>query len=50
MHAPLKQDAVLLSAGKGYAAASELLKYLQSDKAKAVIRSFGYEVQASAKD
>jgi molybdate transport system substrate-binding protein len=50
MHAPLKQDAVLLSAGKGNAAASELLKYLQSDKAKAVIRSFGYEVQASAKD
>ena len=50
MHAPLKQDAVLLNAGKGNAAAIELLKYLQSDQAKAVIRSFGYEVQAQAKD
>lgn len=43
MHAPIKQDAVLLSAGKDSPAAAALLKYLQGDKAKAVIRSFGYE-------
>ena len=42
-HAPIKQDAVLLSAGKDSPAAAALLKYLQGDKAKAVIRSFGYE-------
>ena len=43
MHAPIKQDAVLLSPGKDSPAAAALLKYLQGDKAKAVIRSFGYE-------
>ena len=43
MHAPIKQDAVLLSAGRDIPAAASLLKYLQGDKAKAVIRSFGYE-------
>ena len=43
MHAPIKQDAVLLSAGRDSPAAAALLKYLQGDKAKAVIRSFGYE-------
>ena len=43
MHAPIKQDAVLLSAGRDIPAAAALLKYLQGDKAKAVIRSFGYE-------
>ena len=43
MHAPIKQDAVLLSPGKDSPAAASLLKYLQGDKAKAVIRSFGYE-------
>ena len=44
MHAPIKQDAVLLNAGKDNPAAAALLKYLQGDKAKAVIRSFGYEI------
>ena len=44
MYTPIKQDAVLLSAGKDNPAAAALLKYLQSDKAKAVIRSFGYEL------
>ncbi|NDH54214.1 MAG: molybdate ABC transporter substrate-binding protein, partial [Betaproteobacteria bacterium] len=43
MHAPIKQDAVLLSAGRDSPAAAALLKYLQGDKAKAVIRAFGYE-------
>ncbi len=43
LHAPLKQDAILLRPGQGNAAAAALLKYLQSDSAQAVIRAFGYE-------
>jgi len=42
LHTPLKQDAVLLHAGKDNAAAQALLKYLQSEAAKTVIRSYGY--------
>ncbi len=42
MHTPLKQDAVLLNGGKDNAAAQALLKYLQGDKAKAIIRMYGY--------
>jgi molybdate transport system substrate-binding protein len=42
MHAPIRQDAVLLSRGRGNAAAQALLVYLKNDKAKKVIRSFGY--------
>lgn len=43
LHAPLKQDAVLLNPGKNNPAAAALLSYLQGDKAKAVMRSFGYD-------
>ena len=42
MHTPLKQDAVLLKAGKDNTAAIALLKYLQGDKAKTIIRQYGY--------
>ena len=42
MHTPLKQDAVLLTAGKDNVAAHALLKYLQADKAKTIIRQYGY--------
>jgi molybdate transport system substrate-binding protein len=42
LHTPLKQDAVLLNAGKDNAAAHALLKYLQGDTAKAIIQSYGY--------
>jgi len=42
MHTPLKQDAVLLNAGKDNVAALALLKYLQADKAKTIIRQYGY--------
>lgn len=45
MHAPIRQDAVILSGGKGNAAAEALMKYLKSAKAVAVIRSYGYEVE-----
>ena len=42
LHTPLKQDAVLLNAGKDNAAAHALLKYLQGDIAKAIITRYGY--------
>jgi len=44
MHAPIRQDAVLLNKGKDSEAARALMQYLRSDKAKALIRSFGYEI------
>ncbi|MDQ3187838.1 MAG: molybdate ABC transporter substrate-binding protein [Pseudomonadota bacterium] len=42
MHQPIRQDVTLLSTGRDNAAAEALLKYLRTDKAKTVIRSFGY--------
>ena len=42
LHPPIKQDAVLLDRGKGKPAAEAWLSYLRGDKARAVIRSFGY--------
>lgn len=44
LYAPIRQDAVILEKGKGKPAAEALLKYLKSDKARAVIRSSGYEL------
>lgn len=44
LYAPILQDAVLLQKGQTNPAASALLHYLQSDKARAVIRSYGYEL------
>lgn len=44
MHAPIRQDAILLDKGKDNAAASALIQYLQGGKARAAIRSFGYEI------
>lgn len=43
LYSPLRQDAVLLNKGQGNAAATALLQYLKGDKARAVIRGFGYE-------
>jgi molybdate transport system substrate-binding protein len=43
LHRPIRQDAVLLTRGKGSAAALALLDYLKTDSARATIRSFGYE-------
>jgi molybdate transport system substrate-binding protein len=45
MHKPILQDAVLLQAGKGHAAAEAWLKFLAGAKAREVIRSFGYETR-----
>lgn len=43
MYATIRQDAVVTAAGKGKPAAEALMKYLKSDKAKAVIKPYGYE-------
>jgi molybdate transport system substrate-binding protein len=42
MHKPIKQDAIMLNSGQDNPAAQALMQYLRSEKAKAVIRSFGY--------
>jgi molybdate transport system substrate-binding protein len=44
LYSPIRQDAVILDKGKGRAAPAELVKYLKSDKAKAVMRAYGYDV------
>lgn len=44
LHAPIRQDAVLLQKGKDNPAATALLTFLKGDKAAAIIRSFGYEL------
>lgn len=45
LHQPIRQDAVMLTRGKDKPAATALLAYLKSDKGRAVIRSFGYELR-----
>jgi len=42
LHEPIRQDAALLTPGKDSAAAAALLQYLRGDKARAIIRSYGY--------
>ena len=42
LHAPILQDAVLLTQGRNNPAAPALLAYLQGEKARAIIRAFGY--------
>lgn len=43
LHSPLKQDAVLLTKPKGNPAALQLLTFLKSSQARAIMSSFGYE-------
>lgn len=43
MHEALKQDAVLLNPAKDSAAATALLSFLKSDKAKKIIAAHGYQ-------
>ncbi|MEQ6435685.1 molybdate ABC transporter substrate-binding protein [Comamonas sp. w2-DMI] len=42
MHEPIRQDAILLNPAKDNEAAAALMKYLRSDKAHEIIRSYGY--------
>jgi molybdate transport system substrate-binding protein len=44
MHVPIRQDAVLLEKGKGKEAAQAWMRYLRSEKAREVVRRFGYGV------
>lgn len=43
LHAPLRQDAVVLSPACDNAAAQALMTYLQGEKARAIIRAYGYD-------
>jgi len=43
LHQPIRQDAIILNRGVGKPAAEAWIQFLKSDKAKAIIRSFGYE-------
>ncbi len=44
LHTPIRQDAAILTNGRGNPAAGALMDYLRSDKAKAVIRAYGYDI------
>ena len=43
MHAPIRQDAIVLQRGEGNPAADALMQYLRGEKARAVIRAYGYD-------
>ncbi|GBL45226.1 molybdenum ABC transporter, periplasmic molybdenum-binding protein ModA [Sulfuriferula multivorans] len=42
LYMPIRQDAVILTHGKDKVAAAALMKYLKGDKARAVIKAYGY--------
>lgn len=44
MHRPIRQDAVLLNAGRDNAAAIALLRFLRESRSAAIIKSYGYRV------
>ncbi len=44
LYSPIRQDAVILEPGKGKAAVEALMKFLKGDKARAIIKSFGYDL------
>lgn len=44
LHAPIRQDALLLNHGAHNAAARALLEYLKSPSARAVIKRYGYDL------
>ena len=43
LHSPLRQDAVLLVRGKSNPAARQLMTFMKSGQARAIMNSFGYE-------
>jgi molybdate transport system substrate-binding protein len=45
LHEPILQDAVLLANGKDKPAPVALIAYLKGDKARAIIKSYGYELR-----
>lgn len=42
LHAPIRQDAIVLQPGRDNAAAAALMQYLRGEKARAIITSYGY--------
>jgi molybdate transport system substrate-binding protein len=44
LHAPIRQDAVVLNAGRDNPAAVALMAFLRGDTARAIIRAHGYEL------
>jgi len=44
LYSPIRQDAVILSKGQNNPAAKALMVYLKGEKAKAIIRAFGYQL------
>jgi molybdate transport system substrate-binding protein len=44
LHTPLRQDAIMLAKGKNNPAAMAFMAFLKSEKTRAVIRSYGYEL------
>jgi molybdate transport system substrate-binding protein len=44
LYSPIRQDAVILKKGEANPAARALATYLKSDKARAIIRAYGYEL------
>ena len=43
LHAPMRQDAVVLLPGKDSVAASALMRYLKGERARQIMRGYGYE-------
>ncbi|MDP2794162.1 MAG: molybdate ABC transporter substrate-binding protein [Sulfurisoma sp.] len=43
LHQPIRQDAILLDKGRSRPAAAALLAYLKGEKARAIIKAYGYE-------
>jgi molybdate transport system substrate-binding protein len=44
LHEPIRQDALLLTRGKSSSGSAALLNYLRGDKARSIIKSYGYEL------
>jgi len=44
LHSPIRQDAVVLAKGKDNPAAAALMEFLKGEKARAVIKSYGYSL------
>ena len=44
LYEPIRQDAVILTKGKDQPAAEALMKYLKGDRARAAIKSYGYDL------
>ena len=42
-HTPIQQDAILLMKGQDSAAAATLMQYLRAERAKSLLRSYGYD-------